>query len=58
MQVLLTQAMATLGTLARANGEQHFSREFVEKCINTELELVKSIENPDVRKCAYNLLEP
>ena len=34
MQVLLTQAMATLGTLARAVGEQHFSKVFVKKCIN------------------------
>ena len=58
MQVLLTQAMATLGTLARAEGEQHFSREFVEKCINTGLELVRSVDNPDVRKCAYNLPRP
>ena len=37
-QVLLTQAMATIGTLARAVGEQHFSwKEFAEKCINIRL---------------------
>eukprot|EP00092_Neocalanus_flemingeri_P005200 GFUD01005593.1.p1 GENE.GFUD01005593.1~~GFUD01005593.1.p1 ORF type:complete len:950 (+),score=322.92 GFUD01005593.1:135-2852(+) len=54
-QVLLTQAMATLGTLARAAGEQHFSKEFAEKCINIGLELVKSNDDPDVRKCAYSL---
>ena len=54
-QVLLTQAMATLGTLARAVGEQHFSKEFAEKCINIGLELVKSNDDPDVRRCAYSL---
>jgi len=54
-QVLLTQSMATLGTLARAVGEQHFSKEFAEKCINIGLELVKSNDDPDVRKCAYSL---
>jgi len=54
-QVLLTQAMATLGTLARAVGEQHFSKEFAEKCINIGLELVKTNDDPDVRKCAFSL---
>merc|ERR1719186_772850 len=54
-QVLLTQSMATLGTLARAVGEEHFSKEFAEKCINIGLELVGSNDDPDVRKCAYSL---
>jgi hypothetical protein len=36
-------------------GEQHFSKEFAEKCINIGLELVKSNDDPDVRKCAYSL---
>merc|ERR1719369_1809821 len=54
-QVLLTQSMATLGTLARAVGEQHFSKEFAEKCINIGLELVKTNDDPDVRKCAFSL---
>merc|ERR1719282_1497637 len=54
-QVLLTQSMATLGTLARAVGQQHFSKEFAEKCVNIGLELVKNNDDPDVRKCAFSL---
>merc|ERR1719376_1599658 len=54
-QVLLTQSMATLGTLARAVGQQHFSKEFAEKSVNIGLELVKNNDDPDVRKCAYSL---
>merc|ERR1719452_38116 len=54
-QVLLTQAMATLATLARAVGDQHFNKEFAEKCINIGLELVKTKDDPDVRKCAFSL---
>lgn len=54
-QVLLTQAMATLATLARAVGDQHFNKEFAEKCINIGLELVKTNDDPDVRKCAFSL---
>jgi len=54
-EVLLTQAMSTLGVLARAVGQQHFSREFAEKCLNIGMELVQKNDNPDVRKCAYSL---
>merc|ERR550519_326920 len=54
-EVLLTQAMSTLGVLARAVGQEHFSREFAEKCINIGMELVQNNDNPDVRKCAYSL---
>lgn len=54
-EVLLTQSMATLGTLARAVGQEHFSREFAEKCITIGMELVQNNDNPDVRKCAYSL---
>ena len=54
-QVLLTQSMSTLATLAKAVGQQHFSKEFAEKCVNIGLELVKNNDDPDVRKCAYNL---
>jgi len=54
-EVLLTQAMSTLGVLARAVGQENFSREFAEKCINIGMELVKNNDNPDVRKCAYSL---
>ena len=54
-QVLLTQSMATLATLARAVGEQHFSKEFAEKSVSIGLELVKNNDDPDVRKCAYSL---
>ena len=55
LQVLLTQSMSTLGTLARAVGSQHFSKEFAEKCVNIGLELVKTNDDPDVRKCAFSL---
>jgi len=54
-QVLLTQSMSTLGILARAVGQEHFSREFAEKCVNIGLELIKNNDDPDVRKCAYSL---
>ena len=54
-QVLLTQSMTTLGTLAKSTGQQHFSKEFAEKCVQIGLELVKNNDDPDVRKCAYIL---
>jgi len=54
-EVLLTQAMSTLGVLARAVGQENFSREFAEKCIKIGMELVQNNDNPDVRKCAYAL---
>jgi len=54
-QVLLTQAMATLGTLARAVGEQNFSKDFASKCISIGLKLIEDNDDPDVRKCAYSL---
>ena len=54
-QVLLTISMTTLGTLARATGQQHFSKEFAERCVQIGLELVKNNDDPDVRKCAYSL---
>merc|ERR1719219_2554483 len=54
-QVLLTQSMSTLATLARATGQQSFSKEFAEKCVNIGLELVKTNDDPDVRKCAFSL---
>ena len=47
--------MSTLGILARAVGQEHFSREFAEKCVNIGLELIKNNDDPDVRKCAYSL---
>ena len=54
-EVLLTQAMSTLGVLARAVGQENFSREFAEKCIRIGMELVQNNDNPEVRKCAYSL---
>jgi hypothetical protein len=54
-EVLLTQAMSTLGTLARAVGKEHFSRDFAEKCLNIGMKLVETNDNPEVRKCAYSL---
>ena len=54
-QVLLTQSMATLATLARAVGQQHFSKDFAENSVKIGLELVKNNDDPDVRKCAYSL---
>merc|ERR1740129_2221214 len=54
-QVLLTQSMYTLGVLARAVGQENFSREFAEKCIKIGMGLVETNDDPDVRKCAYAL---
>jgi len=54
-QVLLTQSMYTLGVLARAVGQENFSREFAEKCIKIGMTLVQTNDDPDVRKCAYAL---
>merc|ERR1719350_1028061 len=54
-EVLLTQAMSTLGVLARAVGKEHFSRDFAEKCLNIGMKLVETNDNPEVRKCAYSL---
>merc|ERR1712013_316160 len=54
-EVLLTQAMSTLGVLARAVGKENFSREFAEKCLNIGMKLVETNDNPEVRKCAYSL---
>lgn len=47
--------MSTLSILARSVGKENFSREFAEKCINIGMQLVESNDDPDVRKCAYNL---
>jgi len=54
-QHLLTCSMSTLSVLARCVGEENFSREFAEKTINIGMQLVESNDDPDVRKCAYNL---
>jgi len=54
-QVLLTQSMDTLGSLARAVGKEHFNKEFAEKCFNIGMELVKTNDDPDIRKCAFSL---
>lgn len=54
-QVLLTTSMASLSTLARCVGKEKFSREFADKCITIGMQLVQSNDDPDVRKCAYNL---
>ena len=54
-QVLLTTSMSTLSVLARCVGEEKFSREFAEKCITIGMQLVEANDDPDVRKCAYNL---
>jgi len=54
-EVLLIQSMATLGTIARAVGQENFSREFSEKCLNIGMELVQNNDNPEIRKCAYAL---
>ena len=54
-QVLLTQSMGTLGSLARAVGKEHFSNQFAEKCFNIGMELVKTNDDPDIRKCAFSL---
>ena len=47
--------MSTLSILARCVGKENFSREFAEKCISIGMQLVESNDDPDVRKCAYNL---
>ena len=47
--------MATLSTLARCVGKEKFSREFADQCLNIGMQLVQSNDDPDVRKCAYNL---
>ena len=49
VQVLLIHRMFNLGTLAQAVGSQHLSKEFVEKCVNIGLELVKTKDHPDVK---------
>jgi len=54
-EVLLIQSMATLGVLARAVGQENFSREFAEKCLSIGMELVQNNDNPEIRKCAYSL---
>jgi len=54
-QVLLTQSMCTLSVLARAVGQEKFSGEFCEKCIKIGMTLIETNDDPDVRKCAYNL---
>ena len=47
--------MCTLSVLARAVGQEKFSGEFCEKCIKIGMTLIETNDDPDVRKCAYNL---
>merc|ERR1719402_1852630 len=54
-QVLLTQSMCTLSVPARAVGQEKFSGEFCEKYIKIGMTLIETNDDPDVRKCAYNL---
>jgi len=54
-QVLLTTSMSTLSVLARCVGKEKFSQEFAEKCLTIGMQLVESNDDPDVRKCAFNL---
>lgn len=54
-QILLTTSMSTLAILARCVGEQAFKAEFADQCIKIGIQLVTSNDDPDVRKCAYNL---
>ena len=54
-QVLLTQSVFSLSMLARFIGTESFSLEFAEQCIAIGMQLVKTNDDPDVRKCAYTL---
>ena len=44
----------TLGVIARTIGEATF-RPFAEECLHFTLNLVKSKDDPDLRKCAYGV---
>ena len=51
----MTTSMSTLAVLARCVGSEKFNVEFAEKCITIGMQLVEANDDPDVRKCAYNL---
>ncbi len=54
-QVLLTQSMETLGTLARSVGPTNFAPALAEECCKLGLDLMSNYDDPDVRKCVYAL---
>jgi hypothetical protein len=50
----LGKYLDTLGVIARTIGEQTF-RPFAEECLHFTLNLVRSKDDPDLRKCAYGV---
>ena len=51
----MTTSMSTLAVLIRCVGEQAFKHEFADQCIKIAVQLVTTNDDPDIRKCAYNL---
>ena len=47
--------MSTLAVLIRCVGEQAFKNEFADQSIKIAVQLVTTHDDPDIRKCAYNL---